>query len=88
MNSGDDESTCSIRNPVEKMPRCLLNPRMLLLGKLKSQPMHDRRNASGVAESVANGQVTLNIPSLAPPVCENVAVIEGTSPPRISRAAN
>jgi hypothetical protein len=60
---------CSIRSPVEKTPLCLLNLRMLLLGKLYSRPRHQRRNRSGVAESLANGQLALNAPSLAPPVC-------------------
>lgn len=64
-----------MRKPVEKMPLCLLKVRMLLLGKVQSRPRHESRSVSGVADSVANGQLVFSIPSLAPPVCENVAVI-------------
>ena len=34
MNFGSDESLCSMRKPVEKIPRCLLKRRMPLFGKL------------------------------------------------------
>jgi len=38
-----------------------------------------RRNASGVPKSLANGQLTLSRPNLAPPVCENVDCMMGSA---------